>query len=126
MKSQMLRIYEKFKDNPRVMLLSHSIDPQHDTVAVLRDYAQRLQVSSQKWHFVTGEKDAIYGMAMKYLVSAMEDGNQPGGFTHSGHFVLVDANRHIRGIYEGTVAESVDQLLLDIPVLLKENNNGQN
>jgi protein SCO1 len=125
MKSQLLRVYEKFKDNPRVMLLSHSIDPQHDTVAVLRDYAQRLQVSSQKWHFVTGEKDAIYGMAKHYLVSAMEDGDQPGGFTHSGHFVLVDAKGHIRGIYEGTVAESVDQLMLDIPVLLKENNNGQ-
>jgi protein SCO1 len=125
MKSQMLRIYEKFKDNPRVMLLSHSIDPQHDTVAVLRDYARRLQVSSQKWHFVTGDKDAIYGMAMKYLVSAMEDGSQPGGFTHSGHFVLVDANRHIRGIYEGTVAESIDQLLRDIPVLLKEHADGQ-
>jgi protein SCO1/2 len=120
MKSQMLRIYEKFKDNPRVLLLSHTIDPGHDTVAVLRDYAQRLQVSSKKWHFVTGEKDAIYGMAMKYLVSAMEDGTSPGGFTHSGHFVLVDQNRHIRGIYEGTEAESIDQLLLDIPVLLKE------
>jgi protein SCO1/2 len=120
MKSQMLRIYEKFKDNPRVLLLSHTIDPRHDTVAVLRDYAQRLQVSSSKWHFVTGEKDAIYGMAMKYMVSALEDGTSPGGFTHSGHFVLVDQNRHIRGIYEGTEAESIDQLLLDIPVLLKE------
>ena len=124
MKSQLLRVYEKFKDNPRVMLLSHTIDPRHDTVAVLRDYAQRLQVSSQKWHFVTGEKDAIYGMAMHYLVSAMEDGDQPGGFIHSGHFVLVDANRRIRGIYEGTEAGSVDQLMLDIPVLLKENSNG--
>jgi protein SCO1/2 len=125
MKSQMLRVYEKFKDNPRVLLLSHTIDPQHDSVAVLRDYAQRLQVSSGKWHFVTGPKDAIYGMALKYLVSAMAEGNQPGGFTHSGHFVLVDENRHIRGIYEGTEAESVDKLLLDIPVLLKESKNAQ-
>jgi protein SCO1 len=125
MKSQMLRVYEQFKDDPRVLLLSHTIDPGHDTVAVLRDYAQRLQVSTQKWHFVTGEKDAIYGMAQKYLVSAMADGSSPGGFTHSGHFVLVDQNRHIRGIYEGTETESVDQLLRDIPVLLKENENGR-
>lgn len=125
MKSQMLRIYEAFKENPRVMLLSHSIDPAHDTVAVLRDYARRLEVSSDKWHFVTGDKDAIYGMAMKYLVTAMEDRDQPGGFTHSGHFVLVDGNQHIRGIYEGTVAESIDQLLLDIDFLLKEEKDGQ-
>jgi protein SCO1 len=121
MKSQLLRVYEQFKDEPRVLLLSHSIDPVHDTVAVLRDYAQRLQVSSNKWHFVTGDKDAVYDMAMKYLVSAKEEGSEPGGFLHSGHFVLVDENRHIRGIYEGTVAESVDQLMGDIQVLLKEN-----
>lgn len=125
MKSQMLRVYEKFKAEPRVMLLSHSIDPAHDTVAVLRDYARRLQVSSEKWHFVTGDKDAIYGMALKYLVTAMEDGEEPGGFTHSGHFVLVDANQHIRGIYEGTEAASIDQLLLDIGLLLKEKQHGK-
>lgn len=125
MKSQMLRVYEKFKDQPRVMLLSHSIDPAHDTVAVLRDYARRLQVSSNKWHFVTGDKDAIYGMAMKYLVTAMEDREEPGGFTHSGHFVLVDENQHIRGIYEGTEAASIDQMLLDIDFLLKEGGNAQ-
>lgn len=116
----MLRVYEKFKDNPRVMLLSHTIAPQHDTVAVLRDYARRLEVSSSKWHLVTGEKDVIYDMAMKYLVTAEEDATQPGGFTHSGHFILVDDDRRIRGIYEGTEAESVDQLLRDIPVLLQE------
>jgi protein SCO1 len=126
MKSQLLRVYEQFKDEPRVLLLSHTIDPGHDSVAVLRDYAQRLQVSSQKWHFVTGDKDALYGMAAKYLVSAQEEGGEPGGFLHSGHFVLVDENRHIRGIYEGTVAESVDQLLGDIQVLLKESENAPN
>jgi protein SCO1 len=125
MKSQLLRVYEQFKDEPRVMLLSHTVDPRHDSVAVLRDYARRLQVSPDKWHFVTGDKKALYGIAAKYLVSAKEEGSQPGGFLHSGHFVLVDENRHIRGIYEGTVAESVDQLLRDIPVLLKENKNAQ-
>jgi protein SCO1/2 len=124
MKSQMLRIYEKFKDDPRVMLLSHSIDPKHDTVAVLRDYARRLQVSSRKWHFVTGDKDAIYDMALRYMVSAIADSAAPGGILHSGHFVLVDGNRHVRGIYEGTEAESVDQLMRDIPVLLAEKSNG--
>src|SRR5690606_10168016 len=104
------------------MLLSHTIDPKHDTVAVLREYADLLQVSSQKWHFVTGDKDAIYGMAEKYLVSAMEDEQEAGGFIHSGAFILVDENRNIRGVYDGTVAEQVDKLLQDIPKLLNEKN----
>jgi protein SCO1 len=118
MKSQMLRIYEAFADDPRVMLLSHTIDPKHDTVAVLRDYADRLQVDSNKWRFVTGEKDSIYSIAMQYMVSAMEDEEEPGGFVHSGAFVLVDQNRHVRGIYDGTDPAQVDRLIRDIPALL--------
>ncbi|ARS35971.1 SCO family protein [Pontibacter actiniarum] len=120
MKSQMLRVYEAYKDNPQVMLLSHSIDPTHDTVAVLHDYAERLGIESDKWHLVTGDKDSIYDIAMKYLVPAQEDGGAEGGFTHGGHFILVDGNRHIRGIYDGTKAESVDQLIQDIPLLLND------
>lgn len=118
MKSQMLRIYEAFEDDPQVMLLSHTIDPKHDTVAVLRDYADRLQVNSDKWHFVTGEKDSIYSIALQYMVSAMEDEEEPGGFVHSGAFVLVDQNRHVRGIYDGTDPAQVDRLIRDIPALL--------
>ena len=120
MKSQMLRVYERFQDNPQVLLLSHSIDPEHDTVAVLREYADRLGVKSDKWHFVTGDKDSIYDVAMQYLVPAQEDEGVAGGFTHGGHFVLVDEKRRIRGIYDGTQEEAVDRLMEDIPVLLKE------
>lgn len=119
MKSQMLRIYEKYKDNPQVMLLSHTIDPKHDTVAVLKEYAERLNVETAKWQFVTGNKDSIYDVAMQYLVPAQEDQTIEGGFTHGGHFVLVDENRHIRGIYDGTKEEAVDKLLSEIPLLLK-------
>ncbi|WP_192820213.1 SCO family protein [Rufibacter sp. LB8] len=121
MKSQMLRVYEKYKDNPRVALLSHSIDPTHDTVAVLRDYAQRLNVKSSTWHFLTGDKDTILNLAQKhYLTSAMEDKTVPGGFEHSGAFLLVDENRHLRGHYDGTDAASVDKLLKDMDKLLAE------
>ncbi|WP_242927260.1 SCO family protein [Pontibacter vulgaris] len=120
MKSQMLRVYEQYKDNPQVMLLSHTIDPQHDSVAVLKEYADRLSVKAPKWNFVTGQKDSIYDIAQRYMVTAQEDKAEAGGFVHSGAFVLVDENRHIRGIYDGTVAEEVDKLLKDIPVLLKE------
>jgi len=120
MKNQMLRVYDKYKDNPNVVLLSHTIDPAHDTVAVLKDYAERLNVTSDKWHFLTGNRDSIYDMAMKYFVGAQEDKGVEGGFSHSGHFMLIDQNRHIRGKYEGTEQEDIDRLLQDMDVLLKE------
>ncbi|MEJ8804000.1 SCO family protein [Pontibacter sp. H249] len=125
MKSQMLRVYEKFKDNPNVVILSHSIDPQHDTVAVLRDYADRLNVQTNKWHFLTGDKDNIYAMALQYFTGVQEDAQAEGGFAHSGDFMLVDQNRHIRGHYHGTEQEDVDRLMKDMDVLLKEKQNGQ-
>ncbi|HEY4652075.1 MAG TPA: SCO family protein [Pontibacter sp.] len=120
MKSQMLRVYEKYKDNPNVVLLSHTIDPAHDTVAVLKDYAERLNVTSGKWHFVTGDRDKIYDMALKYFVGVQEDSQAEGGFAHSGDFMLVDQNRHIRGHYHGTEQADVDRLLQDMDILLKE------
>ncbi|WP_207431977.1 SCO family protein [Sabulibacter ruber] len=121
MKSQMLRVYEKFKDNPRVALLSHSIDPAHDTVAVLRDYADRLGVKSSTWHFLTGNRDSIFDMAQKhYYTSAMEDKTVAGGYAHSGSFLLVDGQRRLRGHYDGTNAQDVDKLLQDMDVLLAE------
>lgn len=121
MKKEMLRVYEAFQDNDQVLLLSHTIDPTYDSVALLQDYAERLGVSSDKWHFVTGDKDAIYDMGLKsYMVTAMEDNSSPGGFMHSGAFVLVDQDRRIRGMYDGTVKEQVDVLINDIRRLLQE------
>ncbi|PSR03888.1 MAG: SCO family protein [Bacteroidetes bacterium SW_11_45_7] len=120
MKKQMKRVYDKYKDNRNVALLSHSIDPAHDSVPVLKEYAQDMQVSSDTWHFITGKKDSIYGIAESYMVSAKEDQSAPGGFVHSGAFILVDKNRHIRGVYDGTSRKDVNQLMKDMEVLLKE------
>ena len=121
MKTQMLRVYEEFEDNEEVKFLSHTIDPDYDTVALLKDYAERLGVKSNKWHFVTGEKEAIYEIGQgSYMVTALEDKEEPGGFLHSGAFILVDKKRRIRGIYDGTKEEAVDQLIKDIPKLLSE------
>ena len=121
MKTQMLRVYEKFKDEDEVLLLSHSIDPVHDSVAVLKDFAERLGVKSNKWHFVTGNKDHIYEVGQKgYMVTATDDPNEPGGYLHSGAFILVDKGKKIRGIYDGTKEEEVDRLMRDIPKLLNE------
>lgn len=121
MKNQMMRVYEKYEDHPEVALLSHSIDPVYDSVRVLKDFAERLGVETEKWHFVTGKKEDIYGIGEKsYMVTAMEDENEPGGYVHSGAFILVDKDRRIRGYYDGTVREDVDRLMQDMDILLAE------
>ncbi|MEP5611525.1 MAG: SCO family protein [Cyclobacteriaceae bacterium] len=121
MKQQMLRVYEKFEANDQVAILSHTIDPKHDTVAVLKDFADKLGIKSSKWKFVTGDQDYIYDLGEKsYMVMADEEPEAAGGFIHSGAFLLVDKDRRIRGVYDGTVEEQVDVLLTDIDKLLKE------
>ncbi|WP_420580621.1 SCO family protein [Reichenbachiella sp.] len=121
MKKQMLRIYEKYEETPEVAILSHSIDPTHDNVKVLNEYAEALGVKSSKWHFVTGDEDVIYHIGEKsYMVTAGEDNQAPGGYIHSGAFLLVDDQKRIRGVYDGTMEEQVDILLSDIDILLKE------
>jgi len=121
METQMLRVHEAFRHEPEFGILSHTIDPEYDNVEVLRDYAERLQVSSDQWHFVTGDKDKIYEIGQKsYLVTAGEDEDAPGGYIHSGAFLLVDKERRIRGVYDGTKEDQVDRLIADVRILLKE------
>jgi protein SCO1/2 len=119
MKKEMLRVYAAYKDNDEVGIISHTIDPEYDTVALLKDFAEKLDVQAPKWHFVTGDKEAIYELGQKgYMVTAMEDENEEGGYLHSGAFVLVDKERKIRGVYDGTRSEEVDKLITDIELLL--------
>ena len=119
MSKQMFRIYEKFLENDHVSLLSHTIDPEYDTVAALANYARLLGVNSEKWQFVTGDKQQIYDIGeTSYMVVANEDGNAPGGFIHSGAFLLIDKERQVRGVYDGTVTSQVDLLMKDINKLL--------
>ena len=121
-KAQMLRVYDKFLDNEDLILLSHSIDTKYDTVPVLKEYAEKLQIKTDKWHLVTGVKKDIYAMAKEYFIAAAEDASAPGGYTHSGGLVLVDKKRQVRGIYDGTEPEQVDQLLIDLEWLLGKDN----
>ncbi|MCB0529918.1 MAG: SCO family protein [Saprospiraceae bacterium] len=115
-----LRIYEKYKDDDRVALLSHSIDTRNDTVAALKRHALKLGIDTKKWHLVTGDHDAIYGIADDYFSVATEDPDAPGGFDHSGRMILVDKNRHVRSFCDGTDAEDVSRFMEDIDVLLEE------
>ena len=120
MKTQMRRVYDSIQGMNDVLLLSHSIDPEYDTVGLLHDYAERLGVSSHKWHFVTGNKDSIYTLAQtSYFSTAMEDKTEPDGYIHSGAFLLIDKDRRIRGKYDGTKEDDVDRLVQDIRILRK-------
>ena len=121
MAEQMKRVYKEYKDNPKVMFLSHTVDPRHDTPAVLDNYAEKLGVDTDKWKFVThGGRDYIYKIGKEgYMVSSGKDSTAPGGFLHSGQFFLVDDKRRIRGVYMGTKPKSVDKLINDIAVLLR-------
>jgi protein SCO1/2 len=121
MKKEMLRVYEQFKGEPNFRILSHSIDPTHDTQAVLKDYAEKLGVpDAATWNFLTGDQEKIFEIGQtSYMTTTMADELEPGGFLHSGAFLLVDQEGRIRGVYDGTKTEQVDRLLADIPKLLK-------
>ena len=121
MQSELLRVYEQFKDNPRVLFLSHTIDPAHDSIPVLRDYAQRLGIqNAARWHFATAPHDTVFALARAYMTAAQVDKGVEGGFAHSGTFALIDSQRRIRGLYDGMVKEEVDRLIRELPELLKE------
>jgi len=119
-KKQMLRIYDTFKEENQVKLVSHTIDPKRDTEQALKLYAQNLNVNTDKWMFLTGDKDQLFNQADEYFVAAFEDSDAPGGFDHSGKIILVDKDRHIRAFCDGTDEDSVTEFLKDIKFLLDE------
>jgi protein SCO1/2 len=119
-KKQMLRIYERFLDEDRLLILSHSIDTKRDSVPVLKKFATKMGVNAPKWHLVTGDKSAIYNIAPKYLSIAKEDDSAPGGYDHSGYIILVDPKRHIRAFCDGTDEAKVNEFMKTLDRALKE------
>lgn len=121
MTEEMHKVYRAFDGDQRVSFISHTIDPKHDSIPRLKAYAEKLDVTSARWHFVTGVQDSIINMAENsYFSTAFPDSTSPGGFTHSGGLLLVDRNRLIRGVYNGTKPEETERLVSDIKTLLKE------
>ncbi|MFZ1750891.1 MAG: SCO family protein [Saprospiraceae bacterium] len=115
---EMLKIYDAFKSEPLVKLVSFTIDPVRDDVNKLRLYADNLGVAHDKWYFLTGDKEATFALANTYFVAALEDPTAPGGFDHSGKIILVDKKGHVRSFSEGTDPESTPKLIADIQKLL--------
>ncbi|MDP2339002.1 MAG: SCO family protein [Bacteroidota bacterium] len=121
MTTEMKKVYDVYRANPNIIFLSHTIDPENDTIPRLKAYAENLGVDGNKWFFVTGTKDSIYSIAEKsYFATAYADETAPGGYVHNGGLLLVDKNKHIRGIYDGTNPMETERLITDMKILLKE------
>jgi protein SCO1/2 len=126
MNDNMAKVYQAFRGQNDIAILSHTVDPETDTVEQLKRYSLKYEADASQWNFVTGDKQALYDMAINsYLVSAVEDTTQKNilpDFIHSEKFVLIDKEKHIRGIYDGTNAGDVKKLIDDIIELRKEYN----
>lgn len=120
MNAELDKVYHVYKDNPQVNFLSHTIDPENDTIPRLKEFSQAMGIG-KNWHFVTGNKDSIFSIATKsYFTTAYPDAKEPGGLVHGGGLMLVDKDRHIRGVYDGTDSIETQRLIKDIKILLKE------
>ncbi|MFD0794101.1 SCO family protein [Mucilaginibacter litoreus] len=123
MHRNMLKVYNDFKNVPDFKIISHTIDPKHDSVAVLKKYADKLGISGNTWWLLQGNKEETYTLGQKhYLVSITQDDGTPGGYVHQGWFVLVDKQKRIRGYYDGTDEKQVAKMIDDIKLLRAEVN----
>lgn len=124
MNENMSLIYQAFRGQPDVLILSHTVDPKKDTVGAMKAYSLRYEADPEQWLFLTGDKKELYDMARySYLVTAVDDTGAvdiESDFIHTDRFILVDDLGRIRGQYEGTNSGDVQQLIGDIKELLKE------
>jgi len=122
MTSNMSVLQEEFKEDNNVLLLSHSVTPKSDSVAVLKEYALENGVISKKWHLVTGERSEIYDLGRNsyFVEEDLGETKTNEDFLHTENFVLIDKNKHIRGIYNGLNKTAIQQLIVDIQTLKQE------
>ncbi|MBF4492499.1 SCO family protein [Flavobacterium sp. MR2016-29] len=121
MSTNLSEVQKAVLNNPKVMLLSHTVFPQVDSVSVLKAYAVKYGVVDSKWNLVTGDKKEIYKMARKsYLAVKQGRPDQLYDMVHTENFVLVDQKRRVRGFYDGTNKEEIKRLIDDINFLCEE------
>ncbi|MDX1363539.1 MAG: SCO family protein [Arenibacter latericius] len=118
MTKNMADIQSKIKDDDEVMLLSHSVTPDIDSVPQLKKYAEEQGVLDHKWNLVTGDKKQIYELARKSYLAVKTDGDGgPFDMIHTENFILVDKSKRIRGFYDGTNSEDMEKLMSDLEIL---------
>lgn len=121
MNNNLEKVYKEFKNNADFLILSHTVDPETDSVAVLKAYALEHGVKDKRWLFVTGSKPKLYELARKgYLLNAEEGNGGEEDFIHTQNFALIDKEQHIRGFYDGTDSLEVNRLIQEIKLLTKE------
>lgn len=121
MTDHMVQLQEALQNDPNILLLSHSVTPEIDSVAQLKKYALEKGVADQKWNLVTGDKKQIYQLARKSYLAVQEDGDGgPFDMIHTENFILVDPEKRIRGFYDGTDPEAIKLLLDDLTILKAE------
>lgn len=123
MNENMVKVYEAFKGNDEVKILSHTVDPKKDTVGAMKAYSLRFDADAKQWMFLTGSKKELYEMAYHdYLVTAADSSvtDINSDFIHTDNIVLVDKDGRIRGAYQGTNVGAINQLIGDIKELMKE------
>lgn len=124
------QVEDRFKNYDYFKVASFTVDPEYDTVEVLKAYEKKIGGTPGRWYFLTGDREALYATAADHFLSAMEDEAAEGGFLHSQNLVLVDWNGHIRsgrdeqgnlrGVYDGLSTKSINELKSDIKVLIAE------
>lgn len=121
MSKNLVDVQKAFEKDDSVLILSHSVNPMHDTVEVLNAYSSKYNAKKNKWHLLTGDKKTIYDLAREsYLVNALEDDGTPEGFLHSELFILIDTKGRIRGMFDGTDKAEVNKLIEQIRLLKTE------
>ncbi len=124
MKENMIALQEEFLDDENILLLSHTVTPEIDSVEVLKKYSLDKGVIDSKWNMVTGSKEQIYNLARKsYLVAEEIETKNPYDMIHTENFILIDSKRRIRGFYDGTDSEVMQDLIDDIRILKREELN---
>ena len=122
MTASMVDIQKEFMDDDEILLLSHSVTPNKDSAEVLKEYGKEKGVDFKKWKLLTGDKKEIYNLGRKYYFVEEDEGVVKGDdvFLHTENFVLIDKQRHIRGIYNGLDPNSMKDLITDIRILKLE------
>ena len=122
MTKSMSNIQKEFINDDEVLLLSHSVTPEKDSVSVLKKYALEKNVNFKRWKLLTGDKNEIYDLGRKYYFVEEDEGIKKGNdvFLHTENFILIDKQRHIRGIYNGLDPNSINNLINDIKILKLE------
>ena len=117
MTKNMYQLQEELKNDNQILLLSHTVIPEVDTVEQLKEYAIENNVDDSKWNLVTGDKKQIYELARKSYLAVEDSNYSEYDMIHTENFMLIDKEKQIRGFYDGTNSEDINRLLKDIEIL---------